>query len=69
MAETRDISLRETVIEMPGMQITASANPTSLLTSPQPTSALDEDVLRTVQALQSGGLCGANWKKGEAFVG
>ncbi len=27
------------------------------------------EVLRTVQALQSGGLCGADWKKGEAFVG
>ena len=27
------------------------------------------EVLRTVQALQSGGLCGANWKKGEDFVG
>ena len=27
------------------------------------------EVLRTVQALQSGGLCGADWKKGEDFVG
>jgi alkyl hydroperoxide reductase subunit AhpC len=27
------------------------------------------EVLRTVQALQSGGLCSADWKKGEAFVG
>jgi len=26
------------------------------------------EVLRTVQALQSGGLCGADWKKGETFV-
>ena len=26
-------------------------------------------VERTVQTIQSGGLCGANWKKGEAFVG
>jgi peroxiredoxin (alkyl hydroperoxide reductase subunit C) len=26
------------------------------------------EVLRTVQALQSGGLCGADWKKGEKFV-
>jgi len=25
-------------------------------------------VLRTAQALQSGGLCGADWKKGEKFV-
>jgi len=27
------------------------------------------EVLRTVQALRSGGLCGAEWKKGEKFVG
>jgi peroxiredoxin (alkyl hydroperoxide reductase subunit C) len=27
------------------------------------------EVLRTVQALQSGGLCGADWKKGDEFVG
>jgi alkyl hydroperoxide reductase subunit AhpC len=27
------------------------------------------EVLRTVQALQSGGLCGADWKKGQKFVG
>jgi peroxiredoxin (alkyl hydroperoxide reductase subunit C) len=28
-----------------------------------------EEVLRTVQALQSGGLCGVGWQKGEKFVG
>jgi alkyl hydroperoxide reductase subunit AhpC len=27
------------------------------------------EVLRTVQALMSGGLCGANWSKGKEFVG
>lgn len=27
------------------------------------------ETLRTVQALKSGGLCGADWKKGEKFVG
>jgi peroxiredoxin (alkyl hydroperoxide reductase subunit C) len=27
------------------------------------------ETLRTVQALQSGGLCGADWKKGESFAG
>ncbi len=27
------------------------------------------EVLRTVQALQSGGLCGADWHKGDSFVG
>jgi peroxiredoxin (alkyl hydroperoxide reductase subunit C) len=26
------------------------------------------EVLRTVQALQSGGLCAADWRKGEDFV-
>ena len=28
-----------------------------------------KEVLRTAQALQSGGLCGADWKRGEQFVG
>lgn len=28
-----------------------------------------KETLRTVQALQSGGLCGANWEKGREFVG
>jgi len=27
------------------------------------------EVLRTVQAFQSGGLCGADWRKGEPFAG
>lgn len=27
-----------------------------------------KEVLRTVQALRSGGLCGADWKKGDKFV-
>jgi alkyl hydroperoxide reductase subunit AhpC len=27
-----------------------------------------KEVLRTAQALQSGGLCGADWKKGDRFV-
>jgi peroxiredoxin (alkyl hydroperoxide reductase subunit C) len=27
------------------------------------------EVLRTVQALQSGGLCAADWHQGEDFVG
>lgn len=27
------------------------------------------EVLRTLQALKSGGLCAADWKKGDAFVG
>lgn len=28
-----------------------------------------KETLRTVQALQSGGLCGADWSKGDDFVG
>jgi peroxiredoxin (alkyl hydroperoxide reductase subunit C) len=27
------------------------------------------EVLRTLQALLSGGLCAADWRKGEGFVG
>lgn len=27
-----------------------------------------QEVLRTVQALQSGGLCGVDWKKGDDYV-
>ena len=27
-----------------------------------------KEVLRSVQALRSGGLCGANWNKGDDFV-
>ncbi len=27
-----------------------------------------KEVLRTVQAFQSGGLCGADWQKGDDFV-
>lgn len=28
-----------------------------------------KEILRTAQAFQSGGLCGANWKKGDGFAG
>jgi peroxiredoxin (alkyl hydroperoxide reductase subunit C) len=27
-----------------------------------------KEVLRTVEALRSGGLCGADWKKGDSFA-
>ena len=40
----------------------ATINDLSVGRSPQET-------LRTVQAFQSGGLCGADWKKGDKFVG
>ena len=33
-----------------------------------PVGRSPHEVLRTVQALQSGGLCGADWKKGDQFV-
>jgi alkyl hydroperoxide reductase subunit AhpC len=34
-----------------------------------PVGRSPSEVLRTVTALQSGGLCAADWKKGDAFVG
>ncbi|MBM82624.1 MAG: thioredoxin peroxidase [Planctomycetaceae bacterium] len=33
-----------------------------------PVGRSPKEVLRTVQALQSGGLCGADWSKGDEFV-
>lgn len=41
----------------------------SLSVNDLPAGRSPKEVLRTVQALQSGGLCGADWKKGESFVG
>ena len=34
-----------------------------------PVGRSPKEVLRTVHALQSGGLCGADWSKGDEFVG
>ncbi|PKN57284.1 MAG: hypothetical protein CVU56_11615 [Deltaproteobacteria bacterium HGW-Deltaproteobacteria-14] len=57
------IAYRATVIIDPeGVVRSVAANDLSVGRNP-------EESLRTVQALQSGGLCGVNWKKGETFVG
>ena len=47
---TADVTMRESVIELTGIQVTASANATSALNSPQPTSVLAGDELREKQA-------------------
>lgn len=57
------IAYRATVIIDPeGVVRSVAANDLSVGRNP-------EESLRTVQALQSGGLCGVNWKKGADFVG
>jgi iron complex outermembrane receptor protein len=45
-----DVTLRETVVELTGIQVTASANATSALNSPQPTSVVAGDELRQAQS-------------------
>lgn len=56
------IAYRATVVIDPeGVVRSAIVNDLSAGRSP-------EETLRTVQALQSGGLCGANWKKGDDFA-
>ncbi len=47
---TADVTLRETVVELTGIQVTASANATSALNSPQPTSVVAGDELRQAQS-------------------
>jgi iron complex outermembrane receptor protein len=47
---TADVTLRETVVELTGIQVTASANATSALNSPQPTSVVAGDELREAQS-------------------
>jgi peroxiredoxin (alkyl hydroperoxide reductase subunit C) len=49
------------VVDDKGVIRAYHVNDTSVGRSPR-------EVLRTVQALQSGGLCAADWKKGEKFV-
>jgi peroxiredoxin (alkyl hydroperoxide reductase subunit C) len=57
------VAFRATVIiDDRGVVRSLSANDLSVGRSPA-------EVLRTVQALKSGGLCAADWKKGDAFVG
>ncbi len=63
LKEEAGIAFRATVIVDPeGVIRSMSVNDLSAGRSPN-------EILRTVQALQSGGLCGADWKKGEKFVG
>jgi len=44
------VAMHPSAVELPEVQVTASANATSALTSPQPTSILDRDNLRVAQA-------------------
>ena len=63
LKEDLGVGYRATVIVDPeGIVRSVAINDLSVGRSPN-------EVLRTVQALQSGGLCGADWSKGEEFVG
>jgi alkyl hydroperoxide reductase subunit AhpC len=63
LKDDEGIAFRATIIVDPqGVVRSMAINDLSAGRSPQET-------LRTVQALQSGGLCGADWKKGEEFAG
>lgn len=61
--EDRGVAHRATfVVDDQGSIRSMSVNDLSAGRSPS-------EVLQTVQALQSGGLCGMDWRPGEAFVG
>jgi iron complex outermembrane receptor protein len=45
-----DVAMRASAVELPEVQVTASPNATTALTSPQPTSVLAGDNLRVAQA-------------------
>jgi peroxiredoxin (alkyl hydroperoxide reductase subunit C) len=62
LKEDAGIAYRATVVvDDKGIVRSVSVNDLSVGRSPH-------EVLRTVQALKSGGLCGAEWKKGDKFV-
>lgn len=62
LKDDEGIAYRATVIVDPqGVVRSVSVNDTNAGRAPRET-------LRTVQALMSGGLCGADWHKGEKFV-
>lgn len=62
LKEDEGIAYRATVVVDPqGVVRSVAVNDTGAGRSPKET-------LRTVQALMSGGLCGADWKKGDNFV-
>jgi peroxiredoxin (alkyl hydroperoxide reductase subunit C) len=63
LKEDQGVAFRATVIvDDKGIIRSISINDLSVGRSPN-------EILRTVQALRSGGLCGADWKKGQGFVG
>lgn len=63
LKEDAGIAFRATIVVDPeGVVRSAAVNDLSVGRSPK-------EVLRTLQALQSGGLCGADWSKGDEFVG
>ena len=63
LKDDQGVAYRATVIvDDKGIVRSVSMNDLSVGRSPK-------EVLRTVQALKSGGLCGADWHKGESFVG
>ena len=63
LKEDQGVAFRATVVvDDKGIVRSMAVNDLSAGRSPA-------EVLRTVQALRSGGLCGADWKKGDKFVG
>jgi alkyl hydroperoxide reductase subunit AhpC len=63
LKEDSGVAFRATMIVDPdGIVRSEAINDLSVGRSPR-------EVLRTLQALQSGGLCGADWEKGKTFVG
>ena len=63
LKDDQGVAYRATVVvDDKGVVRAVSVNDLSVGRSPA-------EVLRQVQALQSGGLCGADWKKGDSFVG
>jgi peroxiredoxin (alkyl hydroperoxide reductase subunit C) len=63
LKESAGIAFRATVVvDDQGVVRSMSVNDTEVGRSPA-------EVLRTVQAFLSGGLCGADWSKGDDFVG
>ena len=63
LKEDQGVAFRATVIvDDKGIVRALSMNDLSVGRSPK-------EILRTVQALKAGGLCGADWQKGQQFVG
>ncbi len=62
LKEDQGVAYRATVVvDDKGIVRSAAVNDLGVGRSPR-------EVLRTVQALKSGGLCGADWHKGDAFA-